>query len=121
MQGLLTGGLGYSRTAVLPVSEAIMQKFPATCELASASMILAVILGLPLGVLSATRRDRPVDHGARIFALSGVSVPVFWLGLMLNFTLYYLPGVYFGSSFLPVTGRRSPTEYGVPGAPENPK
>ncbi|HKZ23340.1 MAG TPA: ABC transporter permease [Thermoplasmata archaeon] len=117
MQGLLTGDLGYSRTAVLPVSEAIMQKFPATFELASASMILAVILGIPLGVLSATRRDRPVDHGARIFALSGVSVPVFWLGLMLKYTLYYLPVVYFGSSFLPVTGRHSPTEYGVPGAP----
>src|SRR3990170_9134658 len=49
MQGLLTGDLGYSRTAVLPVSEAIRQKFPATFELASASMILAVILGIPLG------------------------------------------------------------------------
>jgi peptide/nickel transport system permease protein len=117
MQGLLTGDLGYSRTAVLPVNEAIMQKFPATFELASASMLLAILLGIPLGVLSATRRDRPVDHGARIFALSGVSVPVFWLGLMLKYTLYYLPVVYFGSSFLPVTGRHSPTAYGVPGAP----
>jgi ABC-type dipeptide/oligopeptide/nickel transport system permease component len=118
MDGLVHGDLGYSRTAALPVMEAITLKFPATFELASASMILSVIVGVPLGVVSATRRNKPVDHGARMFALSGVSVPVFWLGLMLKYTLYFLPFVYFGAEFLPVTGRYSNVRsmYGVPGA-----
>jgi peptide/nickel transport system permease protein len=116
LQGLLSGDLGYSRTARLPVTEAIQKKFPATFELASASMILAVVLGIPLGVVSATRRNRPIDHGSRVFALSGVSVPVFWFGLMLKFALYWLPFVYLGSTLLPVSGRSAVTMYGVPGA-----
>ncbi len=115
MQGLLQGDLGYSRTAALPVTDAIVKKFPATLELASASMIIAILLGIPLGVISATRRNKPIDHGTRIFALSGVSVPVFWLGLMLKFALYWLPFVYFGVAFFPVTGRTTTGMYGAGG------
>ncbi|TLZ67699.1 MAG: ABC transporter permease [Methanobacteriota archaeon] len=114
---VLHGDLGVSRTAAwLPVTEAIMMKFPATFELASASMILAVLLGIPLGVVSATRRNRPVDHASRVFALSGVSVPVFWFGLMLKFALYWLPFVYLGSTLLPISGRAGRNMYDVPGA-----
>jgi len=116
MQGVLTGDLGYSRTAALPVSEAILAKFPATFELAAAAMILSVAISIPLGVVSATRRNKPIDHATRVVALSGVSVPVFWLGLMLKFSLYFLPVAYLGFALFPVTGRSSPTMYGVPGA-----
>ena len=117
IQGLFQGDLGYSRTARLPVTEAIQRKLPATFELASASMILAVMIGIPLGVISATRRNRPIDHGTRIFALSGVSVPVFWLGLMLKVLFYAVPIAIVGFSIFPVTGRSSPTMYGIPDAP----
>ena len=120
MQALFAGDLGYSRTAALPVTEAISQKFPATLELAAASMILAVLFSIPLGVLSATKRDKPIDHATRIFALSGVSIPVFWLALMLKWTLYFQWFVAFGYPLFPVTGRSSNLPvpmYGITGAP----
>src|SRR3989442_4916354 len=84
MQALFAGDLGYSRTAKLPVSEAIAAFFPATFELATASMILAVGFAIPLGVISAPKRDRPVAHAPRTFSLSAISVPLFWLALMLK-------------------------------------
>jgi peptide/nickel transport system permease protein len=118
MQSLLSGDLGYSRAARTSVSEAIAAKLPPTVELAVASMAIAVVLGVPLGVISATRRNRPVDHGARIFALSGVSIPVFWLGLMLQFLLYFhlglLPISHRSGALDTLTGPRE--LYGVPGA-----
>src|SRR2546425_4789117 len=117
MQALFAGDLGYSRTAALPVTEAISQKFPATLELAAASMILAVLFSIPLGVLSATKRDKPIDHATRIFALSGVSIPVFWLALMLKWTLYLRAFELFGTSIFPPQGRSESSLYGVPGAP----
>jgi peptide/nickel transport system permease protein len=119
MDALLHGELGYSRTAALPVSEAIAKKLPATFELATASMLIAVVLGIPLGVVSATRRDKALDHATRIFALTGVSIPVFWLGLMLKWTLYFKWFEAFGDPLLPVTGRSDPNLllYDVPGAP----
>src|SRR5688572_8060925 len=119
MEALFRGDLGYSRTAALPVSEAIARKFPATFELATASMILAVILGIPLGVVSATKRDKALDHATRIFALTGVSIPVFWLALMLKWTLYFKWFELFGVPLLPVTGRSDLglLLYDVPGAP----
>lgn len=116
MEGLIQGDLGYSRTAALPVSEAIVKKFPATFELASSAMILAVLLGVPLGVISATWRDRPVDHVTRTFALAGVSIPVFWLGLMLKIVFYDKWREAFGYPLLPVTGRYSGTMYDLPNA-----
>lgn len=116
MQGLLSGDLGYSRTAQSSVTEAIVQKFPATFELAAASMFIAVVVGIPLGVISATRRDKPVDHATRTFALAGVSLPVFWLGLMLKITFYDKVHWIDGSPLLPVTGRYSGTMYDLPGA-----
>src|SRR6266571_5024312 len=82
MKALLQGDLGYSKSAKLLVTDAITSKMPATFELASAAMVIAVVFALPLGVLSATRRNKPVDHATRVLALSGVSIPVFWLGLM---------------------------------------
>lgn len=110
MHGVLVGDLGYSRTAGLPVTQAIAGKLPATFELATAAMVLAIVFGIPMGVISATRRDKPVDHLTRTVALVGVSLPVFWLGLMLKIVFYdKLP-------LLPVTGRYSGTMYDLPGA-----
>lgn len=116
MQALLTGDMGFSRTAHQSVTEAIASKFPATLELAAASMVIAVAIGIPLGVVSATRRDKPMDHATRTFALAGVSIPVFWLGLMLKIVFYDKVDWIDGNPLLPVTGRYQGTMYGITGA-----
>ncbi len=71
-----------------PVSEELANRFPATIELTSVAMIMAVILGIPSGIVSATRKDRLPDHITRAVALTGVSVPIFWLGIMLLWLFY---------------------------------
>ena len=88
---LIQGDWGTSTSTATdaPVLEIIAQRFPATIELAMLSMIIAVLLGIPLGIISATRKDKPVDHVTRIFALAGVSMPIFWFGLMLKYLLFF--------------------------------
>ena len=66
-----------------PVLKLFAERLPATIELALASMALAIIIGIPLGVLSAVKRDTWIDHFARFFALFGQAIPSFYLGLML--------------------------------------
>ena len=83
------GDWGYSRTARMNVTNAIAVKLPATIELSLFAMVFAVILGIPLGIISATRKDKPVDHVTRIFALAGVSMPIFWFALILKYIFYY--------------------------------
>jgi peptide/nickel transport system permease protein len=94
--GLLRGDLGFSIRNQRPVVEDLQDFFPATLELSLASMLLCVSVGLPLGIISAVRRNRPIDHASRVFSVFGVSMPVFWLGLMLLLLFYrtlgWLPG-----------------------------
>ncbi len=93
MWGVLHGDLGKSIKTNRPVIEDLKQFFPATIELATASLILAIIIGLPIGILSAVKKDSIIDHISRVMALVGVSTPVFWLGLILLFILYYKLGI----------------------------
>jgi len=86
---LLNGNLGYSKVAELPVNEAIMKFFPATIELTLWSMIFSIIFGISLGTVSAIKKDTMIDHVTRITSLAAVSIPVFWLGLLLLFVFYY--------------------------------
>ncbi len=88
MKGLLSGDLGYSRAAGMPVIQALATRLPATFELTLASMVIAVVIGTRLGVFSATRKGSAVDQVTRVMALGGVSMPVFWLGLLLLGTFY---------------------------------
>ena len=94
--GLLRGDLGFSIRNQRPVVEDLQDFFPATLELSLVSMLLCVSVGLPLGIISAVRRNRPIDHASRVFSVFGVSMPVFWLGLMLLLLFYrtlgWLPG-----------------------------
>lgn len=87
LKNILTGDMGISTSVNRPVSEVIATQFPASVELAVFAMLMAIIIGIPLGILSATHRDKPVDHVTRFAALSGVSVPVFWLALILQLLL----------------------------------
>jgi peptide/nickel transport system permease protein len=80
---VLRGDLGESLRNKLPVAELLAAKLPVTVELAVCSMLIALVIGIPAGVVSAARRGGPLDVAANVVALSGLSVPHFWLGIML--------------------------------------
>ncbi len=85
---LLHGNLGRSVSTRQPVSLDLKQHLPATIELAVVAMALSVLLGVPVGILSAVRRNSSVDQLTRVAALVGVSMPIFWLGLV-GLSIFY--------------------------------
>jgi len=85
MGRLLQGDLGRSIVGDQPVLDILLTRFPPTLMLAATSLVIAMVLGLSLGFLAAYRRGTAVDVGAMAVAVLGVSIPHFWLGLMLLF------------------------------------
>jgi peptide/nickel transport system permease protein len=85
---VLHGDLGTSITTKQPVIEDLRRHLPATIELAVAAMAISIVVGIPLGVLAAARRDGPIDQVARVVSLIGVSMPIFWLGLVAIVVFY---------------------------------
>jgi len=83
MGKVLRGDLGESLRNRIPVTELLAAKLPVTVELAIGSMLIALAIGIPAGVISAARRGTVIDATANLVALSGLSVPHFWLGIML--------------------------------------
>ncbi len=81
VQQLLHGDLGTSIRTGRPVLDDLRAFFPATLELAFCALLIALLVGVPLGVLSAVYRNRWLDHLVRLLALTGISIPAFWLGL----------------------------------------
>lgn len=79
---LIQGDLGNSIHRRIPVATTLAQRFPATVELALLSMTLAVLIGVPIGIASAARRNSILDSASMVGALVGVSMPIFWLGIM---------------------------------------
>jgi peptide/nickel transport system permease protein len=79
----LTGNLGISLRTDIPVLDLIMSKLPVTLELAIMAMIVALAIGIPAGIISAVKKGTAVDYTANVIALSGLSIPNFWLGIML--------------------------------------
>ena len=79
---VLQGDFGMSRLNARPVMEDIVRVFPATLELATLGTLIGVFVGVPLGVVAAVRRDTWIDQVARVVALVGYSMPIFWLGLV---------------------------------------
>ena len=80
---VLHGDLGVSVVRGDPVTTDLLRRFPATVELALAAIVLAITIGIPIGIGSAVWRNSLLDSLARLGALTGVSMPIFWLGLML--------------------------------------
>ena len=102
---LSQGQWGLSRSqSDEPVMQVIGRLFPATIELAAVATILQIAIGVPLGIISAVKKDRPLDHGSRLLALSGASFPVFWLGLLMQYVFFYSLKLN-GIPYLPSTGR----------------
>ncbi|TDT57241.1 ABC transporter permease [Fonticella tunisiensis] len=83
LKGALQGDLGSSLITKTPVVKEILSRFPATIELALAAIIIASIFGISIGVISAVKQNSIVDYIGMVFALLGVSMPIFWLGLIL--------------------------------------
>lgn len=85
---VLHGNLGYSETVQMPVIEAIRSFFPATIELAVASFLPILLIGIWLGTLSAVHKDKWIDHFSRFIAITGYALPSFVLGLLLLMVFY---------------------------------
>ena len=90
---LLQGDLGISFKTKNPVIQDLKTFLPATIELSLGSFLFAIILGLPLGILSAIKAGKFVDHLAQIISLLGASMPPFWSGLLILFVFYYKLGI----------------------------
>ncbi len=99
---ILRGNFGDSTVTTLPVIQELEERFPATLELTIFAMIIAVTIGIFFGSTAAYRYGRPVDAIARIYSIFVYSMPVFWLGIMLQLIF----GVWLKA--LPVSGRASP-------------
>jgi len=89
---LAHGNLGTSLTTGKPVAAELRSRLPASAELTLLGLVVSIAIAVPLGILAATRPNSPVDHACRIVATAGVSLPVFFTGLILVYVFYYLLG-----------------------------
>jgi peptide/nickel transport system permease protein len=110
LNNALHGNLGSSILRGEPVTAEMIRRFPATIELALSAIFVAILFGIPAGMISAIRRNSWFDTFSMLFALTGVSMPIFWLGLMLSFffavVLHLLPTggrLDAGTRFTPMT------------------
>jgi peptide/nickel transport system permease protein len=94
IMNILTGNLGRSIHTHTRVSEELLQRFPATIELSLTAMSIAVCFGVLAGILSATRQYSILDSGFMFLSLAGVSMPIFWLGLMMIWAFALVLGVF---------------------------
>lgn len=101
INGLLHGDLGQSMITGHAIIDDIKVRFPATIELAILAIVIAFSLGIPLGILSAVKKDSIIDHFSRLFSLTGVAIPIFWLALLMLALFYFRLG------WLPPPGRVS--------------
>lgn len=102
--GVVTGDLGTSFRTGLPVTDMIFERLPATLWLATASVVVALVIAIPLGIISAVRRASAIDYAATVFSQAGISIPEFWMAivLILVFSL--------GLEWFPPSGYVSPAD-----------
>jgi peptide/nickel transport system permease protein len=103
VETVVKGDFGTSVTTRRPVSDELKQRFPATIELAFAAMIFSLALGIPLGFLAAKRYGTVVDHSSLVLSLLGISIPVFFLAILLKYVFAVELGL------LPTVGRVAAT------------
>ena len=93
MGGLVQGDLGYSYVSELPTIDELAPRIPITAKLAVLALIFSIIFGVPLGVISAVKQDTWLDYALRVVSLSGLSLPSFWLGLLILMAFVAYAGV----------------------------
>ena len=103
MAGVVHGNLGFSWRIRVPVGQLILEKLPVTLQLGAMAFAIALLIGVPMGILSAVFRNRALDYVANFVGLAGLSTPNFWLGIMLillvSVQLHWLPP----SGYVPLT------------------
>ncbi len=104
MKGVLSGDLGESMRIKKPVLDLVLEKLPVTAQLAAMAIVIALVIGVGAGIVSAVYKDTWLDYGANIFALWGISTPNFWLGILLIFLFSVQLG------WLPASGYVRPSE-----------
>jgi peptide/nickel transport system permease protein len=100
----ITGDLGESMRIKRPVAELVREKLPVTLQLAVMAFVIALLIGIPAGIVAAVKKDTGWDIAANLFALWGLSTPNFWLGILMIFLFSVQLG------WLPASGFVSPTE-----------
>ena len=108
IQNLITFDLGTSLYSGRPISHLLLERLPATIELGFASLLIALVVAIRLGILAAVNKETPWDFGAMGFALFGVSIPNFWMGPM----LILVGALWLG--WFPVSGREGPASIVLP-------
>jgi peptide/nickel transport system permease protein len=104
MKGVLSGDLGESMRIKKPVLDLVLEKLPVTAQLAGMAILIALVIGVGAGIVSAVYKDTWLDYGANVFALWGISTPNFWLGILLIFLFSVQLG------WLPASGYVRPGE-----------
>ena len=100
---LVQGNLGISLNSKEPVTKELSKYVPATLELVLVAFLLAIVLGIPLGIYSAKKKDKALDHASRFFSIGAVSLPTFWVALFLQLIFYKT------LNWLPIGGQLSVT------------
>jgi len=90
LNDVLHGDFGTSWRTGRPVTEELLQYFPASFELVTVSLFIAILLGIPLGIAAAVHQGTRLDQILRTVSVGGISIPIFWSGLMMIFVFYYL-------------------------------
>lgn len=108
LKDLVTGDWGYSPQAGTTVINALKLYVPATVELTLAAMFIAIAFGIPLGIISAVKKNTWIDQVIRVVSLVGRSMPIYWLGLLLQFGFHYWLPEFAGFPRLPSTNRIDP-------------
>ncbi len=103
LRQVLQGNLGQSIRTNQPVTQLIFQKLPVTLELSLLSIFIAILIAIPVGVISAVKKNSFIDYLGTLFALSGLSIPNFWLGIMLILLVSVRWQLLPASGFVPFT------------------
>lgn len=93
LRDTLRGEFGISMHTRRPIMQDIKEFYPATIELGLVSIFLIITIGVPLGVISAIKKDKLLDHFSRFFAIGGAAAPVFWMGILAQLLFFYTLGL----------------------------